>query len=81
MSDLPRAHGGPVGQGLLRASPEDFQVREVMTVVPEGQGEHLWLHLRKRGLNTADLALALARLTGLQKPNKKVCGIATRDER
>lgn len=65
MSDLPRAHGGPVGQGLLRASPEDFQVREVMTVVPEGQGEHLWLHLRKRGLNTADLALALARLARL----------------
>lgn len=65
MSDLPRAHGGPVGQGLLRASPEDFQVREVMAVVPEGQGEHLWLHLRKRGLNTADLALALARLAGL----------------
>ena len=65
MSALPRAHGGPVGQGLLRASPEDFQVREVMTVVPEGQGEHLWLHLRKRGLNTADLALALARLARL----------------
>ncbi|WP_245932390.1 tRNA pseudouridine(13) synthase TruD [Isoalcanivorax indicus] len=65
MSTLPRAHGGPVGQGRLRASPEDFHVSEVMAVAPDGQGEHLWLHLRKRGLNTADLALSLARLAGL----------------
>lgn len=58
---LPRAHGGPVAQGLLRASPEDFVVIEQLGFEPGGEGEHLWLLLRKREWNTTDLALALAR--------------------
>lgn len=58
---LPRAHGGPVAQGILRASPEDFVVIEQLGFEPGGEGEHLWLLLRKREWNTTDLALALAR--------------------
>lgn len=58
---LPRAHGGPVAQGILRAAPEDFVVIEQLGFEPVGEGEHLWLLLRKREWNTTDLALALAR--------------------
>ena len=32
----PCAHGGPVGEAVLRAEPADFQVDEIMTVEPEG---------------------------------------------
>ncbi|HAD44577.1 MAG TPA: tRNA pseudouridine(13) synthase TruD, partial [Alcanivorax sp.] len=39
----PAAHGGPFGKALLRAGFEDFRVTEIMNVVPEGEGEHLWL--------------------------------------
>ena len=48
-------------QGLLRQAPEDFQVREQLGFEPGGGGEHLWLHLRKTGMNTMDLALTLAK--------------------
>jgi tRNA pseudouridine13 synthase len=52
-------------RGKLRVSPQDFQVREMLGFTPGGGGEHLWLHLRKTGWNTMDLALALAKLAGL----------------
>lgn len=52
-------------QGLLRQAPEDFQVREQLGFEPGGGGEHLWLHLRKTGMNTMDLALTLAKLARL----------------
>src|SRR5690606_23437074 len=52
-------------QGLLRQTPQDFRVREQLGFEPGGGGEHLWLHLRKTGINTMDLALALAKLARL----------------
>jgi tRNA pseudouridine13 synthase len=62
---LPRAHGGPVARGVLRATPEDFRVIEELGFEPDGEGEHLWLLVRKREWNTTDLALALAKLSKL----------------
>lgn len=61
------AHGGPVGEGLLRARPEDFRVTEIMTVSPEGEGEHLWLEIEKTGWNTEDVALWLAKQAGIHR--------------
>jgi len=55
-ADLPFAWGGPVGSGVLRASPEDFQVVEDLGVEPSGSGEHVLLKIRKRNLNTAEVA-------------------------
>ncbi|WP_416137727.1 tRNA pseudouridine(13) synthase TruD [Halomonas sp. HK25] len=48
--------------GEYRASPEDFQVAEVLDFAPEGEGEHLWLHIEKRDLTTAMAVRELARL-------------------
>ncbi|MEE9494516.1 MAG: tRNA pseudouridine(13) synthase TruD [Gammaproteobacteria bacterium] len=64
--DLPYAWGGPAGQGLLRAEPEDFQVIEEPITLPEGEGEHLWLHIRKRNANTDWVAGRLARIAGVK---------------
>ena len=48
--------------GDYRARPEDFQVAEVLDFAPEGEGEHLWLHVEKRDLTTAMAVRELARL-------------------
>lgn len=64
---LPRAHGGPACEGILKACPEDFQVFEQMHVLPEGEGEHLWLEVEKTGWNTEDVALWLAKQAGIHR--------------
>lgn len=69
MQRWPHAHGGPLGAGHFRQSPEDFQVTELMDFVPEGHGEHQWLWVEKRGLTTDDLCRHLANL----------CEVAPRD--
>ncbi len=38
--------------GRLKTSPEDFVVEEIPAYLPSGNGEHLYLKFRKRGLDT-----------------------------
>lgn len=52
--------GGPI-QGEIGPDPEDFQVDEVPLYEASGEGEHLWLHVRKRLLNTEDVGKRIAR--------------------
>lgn len=65
MQTLPLAYGSPIGTGRLRAHPEDFEVEEDIGFEPAGSGEHLWLWIEKRGLNTEQVARALAKLAGV----------------
>ncbi|WP_367998330.1 tRNA pseudouridine(13) synthase TruD [Cobetia marina] len=69
MQRWPHAHGGPLGAGDFRHTPEDFRVTELMDFVPEGHGEHQWLWIEKRGLTTDELCRELAGL----------CDVAPRD--
>ena len=64
--DFPYAHGGPVGRAQFRCVPEDFRVQEHLGFTPSGEGEHVWLHLRKKGENTHWLAQQIAQLAGVQ---------------
>jgi tRNA pseudouridine13 synthase len=64
-SELPRAHGEAVLCAQIRSSPEDFVVDEVLGFAPEGEGEHLFLRVEKRGANTAWVAGELARWAGV----------------
>ena len=59
------AHGGPAGAGRIRTRPEDFRVEERIGYSPSGEGEHLWLDVEKRGLNTMDAAARLAERAGV----------------
>jgi tRNA pseudouridine13 synthase len=77
--DLPFAHGGPVLQGLLRARPEDFVVEELLGYGPSGEGEHVWIRLRKRRRNTLDVAQALARLAGVPVSAVGFAGLKDRE--
>ncbi|SHL01745.1 tRNA pseudouridine(13) synthase TruD [Phytopseudomonas punonensis] len=61
----PRAYGKPCGQAVLKATAEDFQVDEVLDIELSGTGEHLWLWVEKRELNTEDAARRLARAVGV----------------
>ena len=74
----PTAATPPLRSARLRASPEDFVVAELPAATPDGVGEHLWVQVRKRGWNTADVARALARWAGV--PPRQV-GYAGRKDR
>ncbi|NND82781.1 MAG: tRNA pseudouridine(13) synthase TruD [Gammaproteobacteria bacterium] len=61
----PRASGEPPISGTVKSTPADFVVREQMPVQPSGQGEHVWLQIRKTRSNTEQLAKAIARHAGV----------------
>ena len=75
----PRAWGAPPGKGCLRRLPEDFLVEELPATRPSGTGEHWWLRLRKRTLNTWEVAERLARLAGV--PTEAVGFAGLKDRR
>jgi tRNA pseudouridine13 synthase len=49
----------------LKSIPEDFEVEEVLGFEPQGEGEHLFLWVEKRGLTTHELVERIARDHGL----------------
>lgn len=62
-SKLPFLYGGPVIRGLFKSKPEDFIVSEKLGFELTGQGEHVWLYIRKEGLTTQDIVKKLKQLT------------------
>lgn len=58
--DMPWLYGQPQSLATLRAEPEDFEVQEDLGYEPEGEGEHHYLYIRKRGENTDWVARQLA---------------------
>ena len=65
-TDLAYALGRPLCTGRIRISPEDFIVEEDLGLTPDGEGEHVWLWVEKRSLNTEDIARRLGRLAGVK---------------
>ncbi len=77
-SGWPRSGQPPLTHALLRSQPEDFRVAEQMPFTLDGHGEHLWLRVRKRGLNTDQLAKRLARIAGIQRRDIGYAGMKDR---
>ena len=77
-SQLARQHGEPLATTELRRHNSDFKVFEIPPCLPEGEGEHLWLHIRKDGCNTDWVAEQLARLAGV---HPKMVSYAGRKDR
>jgi tRNA pseudouridine13 synthase len=77
--NVPHAHGGPAGRARVRATPEDFVVREWLGFAADGEGEHLLLTVRKRGANTMWVAKQLARLGKLDARDIGIAGLKDRD--
>ena len=57
---LPQPTSPPIEQATYKTSAEDFVVNEILELHFTGEGEHLWLHIQKVGINTAYLAKLLA---------------------
>lgn len=55
------AFGEPLGSARIRGEPEDFRVVEIPRVLPDGEGEHWLVRIRKRGLTTPEAGCILAR--------------------
>ncbi|MBT8048633.1 MAG: tRNA pseudouridine(13) synthase TruD [Gammaproteobacteria bacterium] len=65
LPDWSRVLGAPGISGLLRTQHEDFRVEELPLVKPDGEGNHLWLEIEKRGANTDWVARQLASQAGV----------------
>jgi tRNA pseudouridine13 synthase len=77
----PRAYGGPVAIGEIKAEPEDFVVEEILSFKPEGSGEHVFLHIEKIGENTEYVARLLARHAGVRQRDIGYAGLKDRHGR
>lgn len=72
------ASGKPTVSGVARALPEDFVVEEVLGFEPDGEGEHILIHIRKRNTNTEWLAKQLARFAGVKPMDVSYAGLKDR---
>lgn len=80
--DWPRSLEGignaSVVRAQVRSCPEDFQVDEELGFAPEGAGEHLLVRIRKRNLNTEQVARQLAHHAGIRVRDVGYCGLKDR---
>ena len=64
-SVLPRGLGPALAQGAIRTELSDFHVSEDLPFELSGEGEHLYLHVRKIGQNTRWVAKRMAEALGV----------------
>ena len=79
LESLAYAYGAPPVQGVLRSSPEDFFVDEVLGFEPDGEGEHVLLQIEKCNTNTQWLADQLARFAAIPKRDVSYAGMKDRN--
>ncbi|MBD2803073.1 tRNA pseudouridine(13) synthase TruD [Xenorhabdus sp. M] len=72
-------YGRPEATGIVKASPEDFIVREDLGFSPDGEGEHLMVHIRKTGCNTQFVADNLARFAKISARAVSYAGLKDRN--
>lgn len=77
-TNFPAAHGGPLAQAILKAAPEDFIVEETLSFPLTGEGEHLYLYLRKTNANTNWVSKQLARQLGVRERDIGYAGLKDR---
>lgn len=69
----------PALSGVIRSEAADFQVDEIPSVTPCGEGEHLWLNIRKTDANTDWVAGQLARLFSIKRQDVGYAGLKDRN--
>ncbi len=75
---LPRLFPETFGRAVYRSQPEDFLVDEILGFEPSGDGEHLFLQIKKRDQNTQWVAGLLANLAGIKRNDVSFCGLKDR---
>ena len=79
MDSLAYAFQAPAVRAQLRCNAEDFQVREVLSFEPSGNGNHAYLQVQKRHLTTEELCRAIARLANLSVRHVGYAGLKDRN--
>ncbi|MFT4517745.1 MAG: tRNA pseudouridine13 synthase [Halioglobus sp.] len=77
--EWPRAWGPHPGAASIRCSPEDFFVQEQLGFELSGAGEHVFLYLQKRELNSLDLLERLSKLSKVAQRDIGYCGLKDRN--
>ena len=67
--------------GTIKTVPEHFQVIEIPSVLPSGDGSHRWLELERVGMNTEFVARQIARIAGVAKRDVGYAGLKDRHAR
>lgn len=71
-------HGKPKSSSLLRQQISDFKVIEQIPFEPCGEGEHLFIYLRKTGANTVYVARQLAKYFSVKEMLVSYAGLKDR---
>ncbi len=71
-------HGKPESTGLLRSKMTDFKVFEQLPFTPCGEGEHLYVYIRKTGANTLFVARELAKYFQVKEQLVSYAGLKDR---
>lgn len=61
-------------QADFKKIPEDFIVNEILGFEPKGEGEHVYLHIKKRKNNTQWVAGTIANIAGVSERDVGYCG-------
>lgn len=64
--------------GVLRTVAEDFVVDEELPYAASGAGDHVFVRIEKRGMNTRHAVLAIARALGIEDRDIGVAGMKDR---
>jgi tRNA pseudouridine13 synthase len=78
VASLAYAGGKPAASARIRQHPEDFQVTEIPLLEPDGNGEHVWLWIRKRDENTQYVAELLSTFAGVHPRQVSYAGMKDR---
>ncbi|QBG35469.1 tRNA pseudouridine(13) synthase TruD [Litorilituus sediminis] len=71
-------YGKPKSSGLLRSQMSDFKVFEQLPFSPCGEGEHLYIYIRKTGANTVFVARELAKYFQVKEQLVSYAGLKDR---
>jgi tRNA pseudouridine13 synthase len=77
-TDFTHYYDAPVGEAHFRVEWDDFAVDECLPQMSFGEGEHVYLHIRKRGVNTEWLARQLAQKLDIHPNDVGYCGLKDR---
>ena len=75
---LPHSHGVPAAHGVIKLTPMDFIVEEILSFDISGEGEHAFVHVEKAGENTDVVARQLAAFCGVRIRDVSYAGLKDR---
>lgn len=75
--EWPYTNNIPQATAQFKLIPEDFHVNEFITEEFSGSGEHLFIKIEKKGINTEDVIKSISRL--IAKPSKLISYAGLKD--